>query len=280
MAFAFQVKATGVPQNYGVNEWKFNSATIYDLSGESATIQDLVASTITIPPLLTSTGLNAVTYDTMTHQLSYNPYSLTPPGAITEYAGSTAPNGYLLCDGTAVSRTTYSVLFSVIGVTYGNGDGVATFNIPNLKGKVVVGFDSGQTEFDALGETGGSKTNTLITSQLPAHSHTGTTDSAGTHTHNVTDPGHTHASNAIGGQDNLGLCTADGNNTATVVDASQGELNLHTVPFALTINSATTGISIDSNGAHTHTFTSNNTGNGDPINNLQPYIVLNYIIKY
>lgn len=152
--------------------------------------------------------------------------------------------------------------------------------MPNLKGKVVVCFDNTQSEFDELGKTGGSKTNTLITSQLPAHNHSGTTDSAGTHTHNVTDPGHSHTSNATGGQNNLGLCYANGNNTVIDTDASSGELNVWTVPYALTINSASTGVTIQSNGAHTHTFTSNNTGNGDPINNLQPYFVLNYIIKY
>ena len=133
---------------------------------------------------------------------------MTPPGTISQYAGSVAPNGYLLCDGAAGSRSVYDLLFNVLGTIYGNGDGSTTFNLPNLKGKVLVCLDSAQTEFDVICETLGSKTNTLITSQLPAHSHTGTTDSAGTHTHNVTDPGHTHSSNATGGQNNLGLCYA------------------------------------------------------------------------
>jgi len=62
-------------------------------------------------------------------------------------------------------------LFAVIGTTYGSGDGTTTFNIPNLKGRVVVGFNSAETEFDALGETGGAKTHTLTTAQIPTHTH-------------------------------------------------------------------------------------------------------------
>ena len=89
----------------------------------------------------------------------------TPIGTVEAYSGSTAPNGYLLCDGSTVSRTTYSDLFSVIGTTYGSGDGSTTFNLPNLKGRTVVMQDTTQTEFDTLGETGGSK-------ELQNHKHT------------------------------------------------------------------------------------------------------------
>ena len=92
-------------------------------------------------------------------------------GFIQMFAGSTAPTGWLICDGSAVSRTTYADLYAVIGTTYGTGDGSTTFNLPNLKGKVVVGQDSNDTDFDTLGETGGEKKHTLITSELPSHSH-------------------------------------------------------------------------------------------------------------
>ena len=77
----------------------------------------------------------------------------TPVGSISLFAGTTAPNGWLICDGSAVSRTTYANLFSVIGTTYGSGNGSTTFNIPNLKGKVPVGLDSSDTSFDTIGET-------------------------------------------------------------------------------------------------------------------------------
>ena len=92
-------------------------------------------------------------------------------GGIMPYGGSSAPSNWLLCDGTAVSRTTYAALFAVLGTAYGTGDGSTTFNLPNLKGRVPVGFDSTQTEFDTLGETGGAKTHTLATSEIPSHRH-------------------------------------------------------------------------------------------------------------
>lgn len=80
-----------------------------------------------------------------------------PIGVILPLSSSTIPEGYLLCDGSAVSRETYATLFGVIGTTYGSGDGSTTFNLPNLQGKVPVGQDTNDTDFDALGETGGGK---------------------------------------------------------------------------------------------------------------------------
>lgn len=94
-----------------------------------------------------------------------------PSGSILIYGGATAPAGYLLCDGTAVSRTTYAALFAIISTTYGTGDGSTTFNVPNLKGNVPVGYDASQTEFNALGKTGGEKTHTLIIAEMPRHQH-------------------------------------------------------------------------------------------------------------
>ncbi len=64
------------------------------------------------------------------------------PGIIFDYAGSAAPNGFLLCYGQAVSRTTYAQLFAVIGVVYGAGDGSTTFNIPDLRGLAIAGADN------------------------------------------------------------------------------------------------------------------------------------------
>jgi microcystin-dependent protein len=96
-----------------------------------------------------------------------------PAGVITQYGASTAPTGWLLCQGQAISRTNplYTRLFTAISTTYGAGDGTTTFNIPNLQGRIPVGRDSTQTEFDALAETGGSKTSTLTTANLPSHQH-------------------------------------------------------------------------------------------------------------
>lgn len=90
-----------------------------------------------------------------------------PIGSMIPYGSLTIPEGWLRCDGSAVSRTTYSQLFSVIGTSYGVGDGSTTFNLPNKKGRVSVGYDSAQTEFDTIGKTGGAKTVTLSAAQIP-----------------------------------------------------------------------------------------------------------------
>lgn len=102
-----------------------------------------------------------------------NDQSAIGPGFVMSYAGtSTPPTGWLTCDGSAVSRTTYAALFTAIGTQFGIGDGTTTFNLPNAKGRVVVGYNAAETEFDALGEIGGAKTHTLATSEIPAHTHT------------------------------------------------------------------------------------------------------------
>lgn len=81
------------------------------------------------------------------------PAPTTITGEIRIWSTTSAPSGWFLCDGSAISRTTYSELFAIIGTTYGTGDGSTTFNIPNLKGRAIVGKDASQTEFDVLGET-------------------------------------------------------------------------------------------------------------------------------
>ena len=101
----------------------------------------------------------------------------TETGSIIPWPKTTAPTGFLLCDGAAVSRSTYSDLFAVVGTTYGAGDGSSTFNTPNLKGKMPQGYESGNY---ALAATSGAATVTvtgtpgstqLTTNQLAAHQH-------------------------------------------------------------------------------------------------------------
>jgi microcystin-dependent protein len=97
-----------------------------------------------------------------------------PSGSITAYGGSVAPTGYLLCDGTAVSRTTYATLFGVTSTTYGVGDGSTTFNVPDLRANVPVGYKSGDTNFGTRSATVvGSPIHTLTLSQIPSHQHAG-----------------------------------------------------------------------------------------------------------
>ena len=113
-----------------------------------------------------------------------------PVGSIMAFAGVNAPSGWLLCNGSAVSRATYADLFTVIGNAWGNGDGVNTFNIPDLRGRFLRGVDAGtgrdpdaatRTATNAGGNTG-DNVGTLEDQQLNAH------------THAITDPGHFHRS--------------------------------------------------------------------------------------
>jgi len=92
-------------------------------------------------------------------------------GEIKLWTSDTLPSAkWLICNGAAISRTTYSALFALIGTTYGAGDGSTTFNIPDLRGNVPVG-KSTDTEFNTLGKKGGEKTHTLTVAELAAHSH-------------------------------------------------------------------------------------------------------------
>lgn len=108
------------------------------------------------------------------------PGGLAPAGVVLPFAGSTAPTGWLLCFGQAVSRTTFASLFTALGTTYGAGDGSTTFALPDLRGRVAAGEDDmGGTAANrlttagsgvnglALGATGGAQTHTLTNAQLP-----------------------------------------------------------------------------------------------------------------
>lgn len=93
-----------------------------------------------------------------------------PVGSIIAYSSDTIPNGWLLCDGSSFSTTSYPELFEAIGVTYG-WDDERNPKLPDLRGKVTVGKDSTDTDFNTLGKTGGEKTHTLTVSEMPSHNH-------------------------------------------------------------------------------------------------------------
>jgi microcystin-dependent protein len=125
-------------------------------------------------------------------------FSLLPVGMVVPYAGSSAPTGYLLCYGQAVSRTTYASLFAVLGTTFGSGDGSTTFNVPDINGRVVAGADGmggssagrltdAVSGIDALGDAGGSQSRTLVTANLPAYTPSGTVNAGTASIWNSTD---------------------------------------------------------------------------------------------
>lgn len=100
--------------------------------------------------------------------------ALIPSGTILATGRSTAPTGYLLCNGGTANRTTHATLFTAIGTTYGAGDGSTTFGLPDLRGRVPVGEDGSAarlTANDALGQSGGEEKHTLTTGEMPSHTH-------------------------------------------------------------------------------------------------------------
>lgn len=126
------------------------------------------------------------------------------PGMVTAYAGQTAPNGWLLCDGAYLLRTDYPNLFAAVGTSYNiAGDADATrFRLPNLKGRVIVMQDASQAEFDVLGEAGGVKTVVLIEANVPGHTHTLA------HTHGMDTVSTRHAHNVYARNQDTGTVSS------------------------------------------------------------------------
>lgn len=103
-----------------------------------------------------------------------NTAAVVPAGAVFATACSVLPAGYLACGGASLLRTDYTNLFNAIGTQFGAVD-ATHFNLPNLRGRVPVAVDTAQAEFNVLGKTGGAKTHTLTTAEMPSHSHTAPT---------------------------------------------------------------------------------------------------------
>lgn len=95
----------------------------------------------------------------------------TPLGAMLDWPLNEAPAGWIICDGSEVSRSTYSDLFAVIGTAFGGGDGATTFNLPDFRGRVPIGRDISDDDFNAIGNTGGEKRHELSIAEMPAHTH-------------------------------------------------------------------------------------------------------------
>lgn len=102
-----------------------------------------------------------------------------PVGTMIPYGSSETPDNWLSCNGQAVSRTTYKHLFEVIGTSYGAGDGSTTFNLPDKRGRVSVGYDPDQAMFNKVGAHVGANTHTLTVEEMPSHSHNPYRDGTG-----------------------------------------------------------------------------------------------------
>ena len=159
--FAYWTDGGRVASRAGGSGDRIVLAGVFDLQNSSADVN------VTLQPRLTIT-----------------PPAALPPGTVLSTAAAAAPDGYLLCNGAAVSRATYAPLFAAIGTTFGRGDGAATFNVPDLRGRVVVGVGNAAGRTDRVrGAAGGKETHTLTPAELAAHSHTASTDEAGSHQH-------------------------------------------------------------------------------------------------
>ena len=169
-----------------------------------------------------------------------------PIGGITLFAGTTAPTGWLICDGSYVSKTTYAELYSAIGDDFLDG-GTAptgTFRLPNYEGRVPVGVDPNDTDFNTIGKTGGEKKHTLTTSEMPSHNHM-----EKIYSKNYNDNKSLSGNRAY---------------ARSFADVTGG--------WNYTVNGETGGQIVD-------LIETGNSGSGQAHNNVQPYQTVNYIIK-
>lgn len=167
-------------------------------------------------------------------------------------------HGWLKCDGRVLSCADYPYLYEIIGTTYGS-DGIdeGSFKLPNFQGRVMAATSSNHS----AGTIRGVETVTLTVSQIPGHTHTGYTGCNGTHTHDITDPTHTHTQTTINDDFNGSSGEPPGFST----DSTGNKIWNN-------ISASTTGITINDGGAHTHYFNTNSTGGGLAHENMQPTI--------
>lgn len=162
-------------------------------------------------------------------------------GLVLEFGGSSAPAGFLLCDGSEVSRETYADLFAVCGTRYGTPSSNLVFKLPDVRGRVLIGESSTLS----VGDSGGSETHSLTADEVPSHSH------------GITDGGHSHD----------GVWRLSSGSGQPAHSSRVPAYSINYAVSTLSTKTATTGITL------------NAAGSGAAHNNMQPSAVVNYIIK-
>lgn len=187
-----------------------------------------------------------------------------PIGGMLPFAGAALPVNFHLCDGTAISRTTYSTLFALIGTTYGAGDGTTTFNLPNSLDRFMQGSNT-----NPLGARGGSRV--ITSSQLPTHLHAVSIGSG-------PESGHDHALPRDGTTPTQFLVDDPASTISPPIATSGAGTNIN-----YTVSSYTASSLVDTNGAavtgHSHSVSGNTQNTGSSAAYDQPYLAVNYIIR-
>lgn len=231
------------------------------------------------------------------------------PGMVTPYAGSSAPSGWLICDGSAINRTTYSTLFGVTSTTYGIGDGSTTFNIPDLRSRLPIGagtgtkvatFSSRASNIITVTGLSNASNNEFQTGQAvlysaPSGAMTGLTHNTTYYVVRVTNTTFSLATTLANAQNGTVIAlSSDGTGTQTFTQTltartsgdtggeenhamSSIELLAHTHTYSGAYNNAGTGAGYATYSLGVNT---SSTGGNTAMNNMQPFVVLNYIIKY
>lgn len=236
---------------------------------------------------------------------------LVPTGAILPYGGATAPTNYLLCDGSAVSRTTYSALFAVLSTNYGVGDGSTTFNLPNLKGRFPLGYSASAPTKTFTFASRSSNTITVTGADNHAHNElqtgqaifydttgsviTGLTDATTYYVIRVTATSFQLATSVANANEGTAISlSSDGSGTQTFAITytarplgqtggeekhalTDAEMPSHTHSYGL--QNGTTGAALFDDAANGSTNPSSSAGSDTPHNIMPLFQVVQYIIK-
>lgn len=278
-----QIQILELQQNATTVETVVNAlvTALQALQGDNSTqsLNDTIAS------LVTSVAMATVNVALLQAQVANLTIDSPMPGMLVPWSGASGgpiPDGWLLCDGTEYNISDYPALYAVVGTMYCGGpcSGIDMFAVPDMRGRIPV--HKGGTALNvAIGTSVGAETHTLSSGEMPTHAHTGSTNTDGAH-------GHTwwvHA--GTGGHSSPGggvACNANppfgGLQVNDIGSISCGDSYINEYWTGLQTNQDITfGNYPPSSPVHSHAFTTNNAGSGGAHNNIQPSLVMQYIIK-